>query len=176
VRLVDTAASREQWGIHELRFFSDGTELPRLPEWRLQASPNPWDVQLAFDNSPATRWRSWEPAKPGMYLEVDFSKPQAIDQVMLETCPDDRGIPAKIEVLDDGGRWRQAGGQTSEESVALHGDIRRAAIYELHTRNVNYLLMRDVDYGAEDIRDDPESWGLKEIAVGFGARLYRVTL
>jgi hypothetical protein len=175
VRVVATAASREQWGIQELRFYDGGSELPRLPDWRLQAWPSPWDVQLAFDNSQATRWRSWEPAKPGMYLETGFAKPQAIDRVTVELCPDDRGIPSEVEVLDDRGHWQKAGGNASEESVPLHGDIRRAAVYELHARNVNYLLMRDTDYGAEDIRDDPESWGLKEIAVGFGARLYRVT-
>ena len=176
VRLVATAVSQEQWGVHELRFYNADIEWPRLPEWRLQASPNPWDVQLAFDNSPATRWRSWETAKPGMYLEADFARPQAIDRVAVELCSDDRGILSEVEVLDDRGLWQKAGGNASEESVPLHGDVRRAAIYELHARNVNYLLMRDTDYGAEDIRDDPESWGLKEIALGFGARLYRVTL
>ncbi len=89
VRLVETAPSTEQWGVHELRFYDHGVELPRRPEWRLQAWPNPWDVQLAFDNSSATRWRTWEPAKPGMYLEADFSKPQLLDQVTVATCPDD---------------------------------------------------------------------------------------
>ncbi len=176
VRLVETAPSKEQWGVHELRFYSGGVELRRQPEWRLQAWPNPWDVQLAFDNSPATRWRSWEQAKPGMYLEADFSRPQRIDQVIVETCPDDSGIQAAVQVMDDSGSWRQIGGQGSEGDVKLRGSIRRAATYELHLRGVNYLLMRDTDYGAEDIRDDPEAWGLKEIAAGFGARIYQVIL
>jgi hypothetical protein len=176
VRLVETAPSKEQWSVHELRFYSGGAELPRRPEWRVQAWPNPWDVRFAFDNSPVTRWRSWEPAKPGMYVEADFDGPQAIDRVMVETCLDDRGLQTEVQVLDDRGQWQRIGGQPSEETVKLRGDIHRAAIYELHVRNVNYVLMRDTDYGAEYVRDDPESWGLKEIAVGFGARLYQVTL
>jgi hypothetical protein len=176
IRLVEAMISKEQWGVHELRFYSGGAELPRQPGWRLQAWPNPWDVQLAFDNSPATRWRSWEPAKPGMYLETDFAEPQAIDRVTVETCPDDHGTQTEVQVLDDHGSWRQVGGRATEESVPMNGNIRKAAIYELRARNVNYLLIRDTDYGAEDLRDDPESWGLEEIAVGYGARLYRVAL
>jgi hypothetical protein len=176
VRLLDMAASQEQWGVAELHFYNGGSELPRLPEWRIQAWPNPWDVQLAFDGSAATRWRSWEPAKPGMYLEADFAGPRTIDRVTVETCPDDHDMRTEVQVLDDHAQWRRVGGAATEESVPLRGNIRKAAIYELHARNVNYLLMRDTDYGAADIRDDPESWGLEEIAAGFGARLYRVTL
>jgi hypothetical protein len=180
VRLVEAALSKEhsgqEWGVHELRFYNHDMELLRRPEWRLQAWPNPWDVQLAFDNSAATRWRSWERAKPGMYLEADFSKPQTVDRVTVETCPDDSGIQTVIQVLDDRGNWRQIGGQATEENVKLRGNIRRAAVYELHVRGVNYLLMRDTDYGSEDIRENPESWGLKEIAAGFGARIYQVII
>ena len=176
VRLVEAMPSKEQWGVHELRFYNGGVELPRLPDWRIRAWPNPWDVQLAFDDSPATRWRSWEPAKPGMYLAADFAGPQTIDRVTVETCPDDHDIRTEVQVLDDRAQWRRVGGSATEESVPVRGNIRKAAIYELHARNVNYLLIRDTDYGAAEIRDDPESWGLEEIAVGYGARLYRVTL
>ncbi len=176
VRLVEAAPSKDQWGVHELRFYSHGVELPRRPEWRLQAWPNPWDVQLAFDNSLATRWRSWEPGKPGMYLETDFSKPQSVDMITVVTCIDDSWIQTIVQVLDDLGNWQQVTGQASQDRVKFRSNIRRAATYELHVRGVNYLLLRDLDYGAEDVRDDPESWGLKEITVGFGARLYQVTL
>ena len=34
--------------------------------------------------------------------------------------------------------------------------------------------MMDTDYGADDFRDDPESWGLKLVANTAGARLYKV--
>jgi hypothetical protein len=179
VRLVDVApvvrnGTAGQWGVHELRFYSHGVELQRQPEWRLRAWPNPWDVQLAFDNSPATRWRTWEPARPGMYLEVDFSMPQAIDEVRVETCPEDGRIRVAVQVGDETGHWKQVGGDPSEDAVKLHANIRRAATYELHARGVNYLLMSDTDYGADDIREDPESWGLEQIAAGFGTRLYKV--
>jgi hypothetical protein len=43
---------------------------------RVRANPNPWDVQMAFDNSPATRWRSWRKIEPGMFIETDFGRPE----------------------------------------------------------------------------------------------------
>ncbi len=63
LRIVQTASvpDEAQWSVSELRVFSGGRELPRDPQWRLTAHPNPWDIQLAFDNSSVTRWRSWQP-------------------------------------------------------------------------------------------------------------------
>ena len=64
-------SSEAMWGINELRFYRAGQELRRVAAWRLSAWPNPWDVQLAFDNNPVTRWSTWEAYQPGMYVEVD---------------------------------------------------------------------------------------------------------
>src|SRR5262249_18341634 len=79
IRLVSALDAPAQWGIHELRFYDKGVETPRQPAWRLTASPDPWEVQLAFDNSPVTRWRSDEPLRRGMYVQVDFGGEQRID-------------------------------------------------------------------------------------------------
>ena len=84
LRAIQTAQpNREMWSVNEFQIFSRG--MPLLPDgnWRLSANPNPWDVPLAFDNSAVTRWRSWDRAKPGMFIEVDFGKPLLIDEVRL---------------------------------------------------------------------------------------------
>ena len=36
-------------------------------------------LPLALDQNLASRWRTWEPARPGMYLEVDFDRPASPD-------------------------------------------------------------------------------------------------
>ncbi len=170
IRVVETGAGDpplEQWSVHEMRFFDRGVELPRRPEWQLRAWPNPWDVRLAFDNSPATRWRTWETARPGMYVDVDFGRAEALDQVKLETSYDYNlhmqviveGIardPA-ITVLDPG------------------PDIRRAATQSIAARGIHYLLLHEGDFGAKAINEDPAGWGLTQVAAGYGIRLYRVT-
>ena len=88
-----------------MRFFHHGVELPRQANWRLRAWPNPWEVQLAFDASLATRWRTWETVKPGDYLDVDFGREEAVDEIRLDTSADCLALKLQAEALDPGGQW-----------------------------------------------------------------------
>jgi hypothetical protein len=176
LRVLQTAvgAPLEEFKAHELRFFLNGVELPRDPTWRLRAWPNPWDVQLAFDNSPATRWRSWETAAPGMYLEADFGKNQSVDEVRLDTSFDYANIRLQVEAMDPSGRWMKIASDPDTKIIQTPVAIRRWASRELHARGIDYIVMQDTDWGAEDMREDPESWGFEVIAKGYGARIYKV--
>ena len=170
----DGWSNDEQWSIHELRFFHQGTELPRRPQWRLSAWPNPWDVQLAFDNSPATRWKTWERAAPGDYMEVDFGQPQTLDEVRVETSWDHQLQP-EVKLSDEPSRrWNAPGGDFHATPVMPDPNIRRYATRELALRGVDYLLIADDSPGSLDFRGDPEGWGLELAAQGGGARLYRI--
>lgn len=175
-RLLQTAHAPylEQWNIHELRFFSKGVELERRPDWRLQSWPNPWDVQLAFDNSPATRWRSWETPAPGMFVEVDFGAEQSIDEIRIETSADSPSVRMQPERWT-GSAWQKLSAELQSIDVQPNPNARRMATYEMHQRGLHYILLMDTDFGAEDVREDPESWSLKLIAQGGGARLYKTT-
>jgi hypothetical protein len=178
VRVLQTGvgAPLEQFNVHELRYFFNGAELPRDPLWRLRAWPNPWDVQLAFDNSPATRWRSWEVAWPGMYIETDFGKYQLFDEVTIDTSLDYLNIRLQVEAMDNSGGWVKLSSEPKDEVIQPPVAIRRMAASELRARGINYILMNDTDWGAEDMREDPESWGFKEIAKGYGARIYQIVV
>lgn len=164
----------EIWGVEELRIYDRGGELPRQPAWRLRAWPNSSEVQLAFDNSEATRWRTWEWPPPLGYINVDFGKPQPVDEVRIETAPDEDPIQLQVEALDETGHWVKLADHASFQTAHVEASIRRAATYELASHGIHYLLIQDTDYESADIRDDPESWGLKRIAMGYGARLYQV--
>jgi hypothetical protein len=164
----------EQWSIHELRFCRGGAELPRRPEWRLSARPDPWDVQLAFDNSPATRWRTWEKAAPGDYVEVDFGQAQTLDEVRLETSYDDHLLRPEVKISDEAsGRWQAPGGDFHAGALIPDANIRRYATRELALRGVHYVLVADDFPGSSDFSGDTEGWGLELIAQVHGARLYR---
>jgi hypothetical protein len=129
---------------------------------------------MAFDNSPATRWRSWETAGPDMYLEVDFGREETVDEIRIETG-DSGMIHLVAEFMDAAGTWQKAGEVTSVADLPLNPQTRRMATYELHSRGIHYLMLYDTDYGSGDIRADPEAWGLKLIATEPVARLYRTT-
>jgi hypothetical protein len=178
IRISQTAQGRPhtQWNVHEVRYLRGGVELLRSPQWRLRAWPNSWDVQLAFDNSPATRWRSWEVPAPGMYIETDFGVDQRVDQVAVETSEDgvSSATTMQIEMMDGNGRWVKLAGDPQMRELRVPVWLRRSASYELHARGVNYMLVHDNDFGAGDYLDDPGSWGFEIIARTGNATLYKV--
>ena len=176
IRLAQAAQGKgqEQWNVHELRFFDGGAEVARSPEWKLRAWPNPWEVQLAFDNSPATRWRSWQTGAPGMYIDVDFGRDQKVDEVRMQTSHDFTwAIKFRVEEYARG-RWTAVTDQFEERKIKPRGSVRRAATGEFEARGYHYILVQDRDWGASDFADDPESWGLEVAGRSAGATLYRV--
>ena len=142
----------------------------------MRAWPNPWEVQLAFDESLATRWRTWETVKPGDYLDVDFGRDEAVDEVRLDTSFDCQDVQLQVEMLDASGKW-VALAKNPQMSVANHNDysLRLAATYEMKARGLHYLSIGDDFVGASEFADDPEAWGLTQVAAGYGIRLYKVT-
>jgi hypothetical protein len=164
-----------QWSVHEFRFFYHGVEIPRRPEWRLRAWPNPWEIQLAFDNSLATRWRTWEHVKPGDYVDVDFGKDEAVDEVRLNTSFEYYVMQLQLEALDRSGKWALVAKNPKAETVEPKVSIRLAATYELKAHGIHYFVVGDDNYGADDFRDDPEAWGLRQVGSGYGIRIYKVT-
>ena len=175
IRVVKTGDRLNvQWGITEVRLSNAGAELPRDPGWRLTAKPNPWDVQLAFDNSPVTRWRSWENVRPGMYVEIDFAKPQPVDLVRIETQTDWREPDMRIDGLDDSGKWTPLSTQGDRKLVPIKVNLRLAATRELKARGIRYLLVGLDDIGSEDFQQRAAFWGIKFLAEAGSERLYYI--
>ncbi len=175
LRVTETARPRDaQWSVSELRVFAGGQEIPRSAQWRLKANPNPWDVSLAFDNSPVTRWKSWQNAKPGMYIEIDFGHPQSIDSVLIETSRDAEGTKMIVEEPTPGGQWGAIAASSQESVRPILVSLRRAATEELKARDVGYLLVEDDAFGAQDFRDYPKAWGISCVGQWKGTRLYSI--
>jgi hypothetical protein len=176
MRVLQTAQGvyPHQWNVYELRFFYHGAELARKLDWRLQAWPNPWEVQLAFDNSLATRWRSGETVSPGMYLDVDFGREEPVDEVRLVVSGDSELTRLQLESASSTGTWDKIAENPTVMQHDVPKGIRRMATYELHARGIHYLLVADKSNGAEDFAEDPEAWGLKLIGHTEGERLYQI--
>jgi F5/8 type C domain-containing protein/dolichyl-phosphate-mannose-protein mannosyltransferase len=174
LRVVQTAeGAPEQWSITEFRIYSEGVELDRAPEWRLRAEPNPWDVQRAFDNSPATRWRSWQPIYDGMWIEVDFRADTAVDSVLLECSADQWNTKLRLEGATAGGEWQEITAEITESQVPRPRGYRRMVANELKRAGVRYIVARDHEFGQEDYRERPRAWGITLLGESYGSRLYR---
>jgi hypothetical protein len=175
VRLVQTAkAADSMWSVSELRVYSSGRELARSPEWRLNAQPNPWDVQLAFDNSPVTRWRSWEPARPGMFLEIDFGGARQLDMLRLEREDGRNAMKYRVDGMDARGEWTTLSSESTPLSLPITVNLRREATREISRRGFHYLLVDENDPGAGDYRRYAKAWGLTLAGESHGSCLYRI--
>jgi hypothetical protein len=175
LRLVQTArGGASDWSVAELRVFRSGVELPRKPEWRLRAFPNPWDVQLAFDNSLLTRWSSREEPRPGMYVEVDFGAPQPIDQMTVECRPDQSGTRMQLEFERAPDQWQVISDHATASAAAMPERLRRAAVEELERRGVRWLVIHDLSPGVRDFRLRKEQWGITVAGTAGRYTLYRL--
>ena len=175
IRVVQTETVPEgQWSVSEVRIFDGKRELPREPQWRLTAHPNPWDVQLAFDNSAVTRWRSWETPEPGMYLEVDFSRGQILDSVVVESSGDTWATKIRLEGLAPDGVWTTIAATPKEAVRPSRVSLRQAAAFELKARGIRYVLITDDNVGAKDFQLYSALWGMKCVAQHDTARLYYI--
>ena len=174
LRIMQTATNASDiWSIGEIRIFNEENELPPDSSWRFRAQPFPWDIALAFDRNPATRWRSWQSIRLGMHVDVDFGKLVELDRIELH-CSHDQGsiqvhpescegsscspIPARLEKLED----------------PSPGDIRKDAIRAVKAHHIDYILIDDGNWTAADMCSNPGRWGMKFVAVRAGNRLYRI--
>jgi hypothetical protein len=168
------SAPHDQWSMAELRILYGPNELPRDPGWRLTAHPNPWDVQLAFDNSPVTRWRSWQPASPGMYVEVDFGHPQRASSVIVESSDDKVNSEIALEGMGTDGKWTTVSDHPVASPHPIRTSLRMAATAELKARGISYVWVRSGDPDADDFFHYPAAWGLVLAGQEGGGRLYRI--
>lgn len=175
LRATETApTSTDMWSVAEFQPLNSGKPVASNGGWRVTANPNPWDARLAFDGSPVTRWRSWEPAKPGMFLEVDFGKPQFVDEASLLVPSGGLEPHVILRGMDANGKWRDLSAHPDIHDAQISGNPRVEAIRELTSHGIGYLLVTPAAYGANEFNEHPDLWGLRLAGESEGARLYRL--
>ncbi len=175
VRLVQVVkAVQDDWNVSEVRILENGVELPRAPEWRLRASPNPWDVQLTFDNSPLTSWAPRRHPAPGDFLEVDFGRPLRFDQVLVDTLRSDAAHRMSLQLETDPGRWRIMDDTHEIFPNGLPPRLRRAAIENMERQGIRWLAIHDLDPMARDLLMRQAQWGIQLVGTSGRFRLYKL--
>jgi hypothetical protein len=175
IRLLQSAeATAGYWSINELHLYSSGREIEGRPAWRVTAHPNRWEAALALDGTAMTRWSTWQPLEPGMFLEVDFGRNEAIDALIIESAPDSHVARLRLEARRPTGDWSPLPANPEARRVSPPPEMRRAAMREFRRRGINYLLINDHDYAARDLRENARLWGVRQIAEFDPARLYKI--
>ena len=154
LRLMQDATSDDIWSIGEMKFFLGDKEIQRTPQWKFDALPFPWDIGLAFDHNPATRWRAWEPSHPGMHVDVDFGAPVELDRIELHCSHDQGAVDVRLEGM---------GAKLDKLEDPPPADLRRTATATVKARGIGYLLIGD-HWLTADINGDPGRWGLRKVA------------
>jgi hypothetical protein len=172
--VVQTGAGTDPWNIHEFRIFDGASELPRDARWRLRAHPYPWGIQNAFDNSLSTFWLCGETLRPGQFVQVDFGQPEQTDSILIETAPDQLEIRLELEGRDASGQWKLLAPAPRISDAPRPLGLRRGAAGELKRRGIDYVLLFDSDYGADDLRRNADLWGIRPVGDYKGARLYQL--
>jgi len=174
LRVVQTASGTNLWNIHELRVFDGMRELPRRPEWRLRARPYPWGIQDAFDNSLVTFWISGDALRPGMYVQADFGRAEAVDSLEIATAPNQWQVRLELQGLRPDGNWTLLAKSPKQGEEAPPLGLRRAVAGELKRRGIDYLLVFDRDFFAGELHRNVQRWGMREAGEFEGARLYQL--
>jgi len=174
IRLLQTGPrAAGEWSMAEMRVWRNGAELPRSPRWRLDARPNPWEVQSAFDNNLVTRWFSREPVRPGMWVEIDFGSMETVDALTVEAGLW-QPVALRVEGIAESGSWVELARQAQESHVQPQRGRRRAAMAEFKARGVHYLIVHDNEEIAEDLQRNAAYWGITEVFEIGAMRLYRI--
>jgi hypothetical protein len=175
VRVVQTAGwNPEHWSVNEFFVLNGDQEVKRTHTWTLRAHPNTWDAELAFDRNLATRWRSFWTLFPGMYLEAAFGRPETVDTVRLEYIFGQYFSRMRLEGQTESGQWKTL---DREPEMILADDmqgLRRAAVAAFLTHRVQWIVLNDSDYAADDLKTKIAEWGITLVEQVNGARLYRL--
>lgn len=177
IRFVQTAPADRQWGIAEVAL-RNGTNSLRLPPGStLIARPNVWDAPLAFDHNLISRWGTWEPARPGMYLGVDFGRTVRLDGVRLTVLTHEQAGAIRFEGRTARGDWRAlASSDRFEYRPAMN--LRRSAMRLLKQEGFGYLVVhsRPTGYGpvGQSMYERPADWGVELLEETDGVYLFAV--
>lgn len=175
VRLVQTSSTPQVWSVGELRVLSPGgTDYKREQWWRLRASPNPWNVQLAFDDCPVTRWKAWQSSTPGEFLEIDFIKPVELGGIRAETSADEPDVKMRVEVDLGDGKWKPVESQPEVAGMELPPNARVIAVDDLKRLGYTHLIVDKNEFLAQDIYRNEAAWGLTRLGDTGEARLYKL--
>ena len=169
--LLQTAADATMWGITEIRLWHGGRVIPPPAAQNLDASPNPWDIGLAFDGVEATRWRSWEPMRPGMHIRVYFPSAQPIDRVDVLANDFQWFSHLDLRILNEQGQWICP--VSAQWQFDAPQDRRKQATEVLARQGIHYVLISRQAPEEAAFRANPEAWGLRPVVSTRDATLYR---
>jgi hypothetical protein len=166
LRIVQKGGCGGRWSVSEIRWTPDRPA-------KLTGHPNPWNIPWSHDGNPATRWKVWEDAKPGMYLEAAFDQSAPVESVEIDASPDQSNTCIELRT-QSGGVWRTLAKPPEIQAIPLPADIRRDVIEAIRGQGVTHLLIHKDERAADDFETRQADWGIAKVGESGPGRLYRI--
>jgi Dolichyl-phosphate-mannose-protein mannosyltransferase len=172
------AASPIEWDLAEVSFYSGAARVPASPRWRPGAWPNPWEASSALDGNFASRWRTWEPIRPGMFFEVSFDEPQLLTSAVLATrAPAYGAMPVEFYGLGEDGAWKLLS-RDPKPALQVQEYPRRSALAFIKHSGIDYILAPtdgvDVWQFGKKLVEEQREWGLEDVGQRGSLHLLRL--
>jgi hypothetical protein len=166
-----------EWDLNEVRLFSGSDRVNNSLRWQSTAWPNTWEVPVAFDDNFASRWRTWEPMHPGMFVEVRFDHPQRLTAAALASHSPIYNVPVEFYGLGSNGAWKLLSAHP-KRVLRPKEDLRRPAMLYLKSCGIDYILAPVSTAGVWQLGkilvEQRREWGLEDVGQRGPVQLLRI--
>ena len=160
-----------------MQLFSGEYLIFNSPQWTFSGWPNRWDGPLAFDGNLATRWRTWETVRAGMYVDLELDHPQRLTSVTLVSHTPALNVALEVYGLDTKGQWHLLS-NAPQAIPRLPHDIRLEAARAVRRAGFRYLLVPTGKGGNAPIGnvivDREAEWGMESVGDAGRFHLLRI--
>jgi hypothetical protein len=178
-RVVQLNEHDSPWKMSEISFLNRQGPVPAGPHWQISCQPRPWHAARLLDGDPLTSWNSWESLRKGMDIEVRFPEPLTLSGAELVYAWGQHFVDFAYFGLNAAGRWEPLEVRSRQSRLPFDPrGLKKWAMRQLAAQRVK-LLVTDLEGGGYNylaplIAEDPQSWGLQEIARDGPVRVYRL--
>lgn len=177
LRFRQEADDAPDWNVAELGFYRGDYRLRPSARWSLEAWPNVWEAPAALDGNLTTNWATWEPARPGMFLEVRFDRPQWLTGAAVTGSRIEQNVRVAFYGQGADGAWRPLSNQP-EPQIRRDIDLRQQAVRAVRRAGFTHIVA-PVGHGGyghigKDLLEHPLLWGVELVSRVGDICLFRI--
>ncbi len=162
IRVRQTAITEQIWSIHEIELFRGDRKVGNSRRWTLDAWPNSWEAPLGLDQNLVSRWRTWQAARPGMFFELDFGRPETLSAINVVGRSAENEPRLEIYGQRADGMWVQF---PAPRTVRPAINLRRSAVKMVRRAGIRYILAPAGKGGGGliglSMANQPGDWGVE---------------
>ena len=166
-----------EWDLNEVHLYAGSDRIVNSPQWLLESWPNPWEAPIAFDDNLASRWRTWESMRPGMFFEVLFDSPRQLTAAALASHSPIYNVPVEFYGRGPDGAWTLLSNHPRPIPRPKE-DLRRQAMRYLKRSGIDYILAPVSTTGVWQIGkilvEQQQEWGLEDVGLRGPVHLLRI--